>query len=391
MEKNLKFLRWYLFYSAMWPMSSVIILYFQGITGSYASAMFVYSLSSLTQTLMELPSGIISDKFQRKHVLILTSLCLFSSFLFWALAGATSSIICLVIGSLLAGLNQALTSGTIEAFIFETVQSLPKEQQNFAKAYSKINTFSQVGLGLGSLFAALFLWHFSMRALAWFCAIPAALAFIHALCFTEPQRLYTRKSLSSFSSLLIALRRFKRNKNLSFFAFIRILESSVEVTIHRFEAAYFKSLISESLIALIRVFKQIFGAFGFYLFSFISKHNPLKTYKLSLLLNTFFRTLAVLLNNTLTPFFMAFINLFYGPTTTTSTAILQQNFSAQQRATLHSLLSLASGFMVVLMMWVLGFIADMFSPQTAILSAVIFKILMVLCPLLFKGKKHAEK
>jgi len=165
------------------------------------------------------------------------------------------------------------------------------------------------------------------------------------------------------------------------------LESSIEVTIHRFEAAYFKSLVSESLIALIRVFKQIFGAVGFYLFSFISKHNPLKIYTFSLLLNTFFRTLAVLLNNTLTPFFMAFINLFYGPTTTTSTTILQQNFSAQQRATLHSLLSLASGFMVVLMMCVLGFMADMFSPQTAILSAVIFKILTVLCPLLFKGKK----
>ena len=387
MEKNLKFLRWYCFYCAMWPMSSVVILYFQDITGSYASAMFIYSLSSLTQTLMELPSGIISDKFQRKRVLILTSLCLFLSFLFWALAGVTGSVICLIIGSLLAGLNSALTSGTIEAFIFETVQSLPKEKQNFAKIYSKINTFSQVGLGLGSLFAALFLWHFSMKALAWFCTIPAALAFIHALFFIEPKRLYAHKNLSSFSSLIIALRRFKRNKKLSFFAFIRILESSIEVTIHRFEAAYFKSLVSESLIALIRVFKQIFGAVGFYLFSFISKHNPLKIYTFSLLLNTFFRTLAVLLNNTLTPFFMAFINLFYGPTTTTSTTILQQNFSAQQRATLHSLLSLASGFMVVLMMCVLGFMADMFSPQTAILSAVIFKILTVLCPLLFKGKK----
>ena len=386
MKKNLSFLRLYFFFASLWPLSSVVILYFQSITGSYASAMFIYSFVSLTQTLMEIPSGVISDKFQRKHVLMLSSLCVFFCYLCWAFAGITKSMFFLFAGSILCGMNTAFASGTMEAFVFETVQSIDKSPHFFAKTFSKLNTYGQIGLGTASLLAALFLWRFSMQSLAWICLIPSAAQLISAFCLSEPQRLHTHKNLSSVSSTLIALRRFKRSKKLSFFALIRVLEASVEVTIHRFEAAYFKTLIDTSLIALIRVLKQIFGALGFYLFSFVAKRDPLKIYTTSLSLNTFFRMVAVLLNNTLTPFFMAFINLFYGPVTTSSTTILQQHFSAQQRATLQSVISLLSGFVVVIMMCLLGFVADKFSPQIAILIAVVFKILTVICPLLTKGK-----
>lgn len=386
MKNNLNFLRLYFFFGALWPMSSVVILYFQNITGSYTSAMFVYSLVSFTQTLMELPSGIISDKLQRKHVLMLSAFMLFFCYTLWALAGSVHSVICLSVGSLLCGVSTALTSGTLEAFVFETVQGLNKSDRNFAKIYSQLNVYGQVGLGVASLMAALFLKYLSFEALAWFCLIPFIVVMVCTFCFKEPKRLYVKKSLSSLSSVLIALRRFKRNKKLSFFALIRVMETSVEVTIHRFEAAYFKTLVNTSTIALIRVLKQVFGALGFYLFSFFSKHNPIKIYTHCLALNTFFRALAVLLNNTLAPFFMAFINLFYGPITASGTTLMQQNFSAQQRATLQSVLSLISGFFVVIMMCVLGAVADLFSPQIAILAAVLFKVITVILPLLFQRK-----
>lgn len=386
MKNNLKFLRLYFLFGALWPMSPVVILYFQNITGSYTSAMFIYSLVSLTQTLMELPSGIISDKLQRKHILMLSALCLMCCYALWALAGYSHSIFCLFLGSILLGTNTALNSGTLEAFVFETVQGLGANEHSFSKTFSKLNVYAQVGLGSASLLAALFLKRFSFEFLAWICLIPAAAQLITAFCLKEPKRVHIKKSLPSFASIRIALRRFRRNKKLLFVAFIRILESSVEVTIHRFEAAYFKTLIAPSNIAFIRVLKQIFGALGFCLFSFFAKHNPFKIYTLCLSLNTFFRAFAVVLNNTFTPFLMTFINLFYGPITASGITLLQKNFSPQQRATLQSVLALASGFIVVLMMCALGMIADMFSPQIAILSAVIFKILTVICPLLFKRK-----
>lgn len=386
MEKNLKFLKWYFFWSAVWPMSSVIILYFQNITTSYASAMFVYSLCSLSQTFMALPSGIISDRFKRKHIISIASFSILLCFVIWAVAGIYSNIYLLGIGSILYGCQSALTAGTLEAFVFETVKDLSEDENQFARIYSRLNTYAQVGLGIASLFAAAFLYMFSLQALAWVCIVPAVLQFVLALYLKEPKRLYVRKNVSSFSSMLIALRRFRRSKKLSFFALVRVLESSVEITIHRFEAAYFKTLIDASLIAFIRVLKQTFGALGFYLFSFLPKMKPMKIYVFSVMTNTFFRLFAVLLNNVLTPFFMAFINLFYGSTTTASTTILQENFAPQQRATLHSLISLTTGFVVVLMMWALGFIADWLSPQLAVLVAVLFKIITVLCPLLLKGK-----
>ena len=237
--------------------------------------------------------------------------------------------------------------------------------------------YAQVGLSVGALMAALVLYYGSMRVLAVVSVVPAIIQTILAILFVEPKRLYVSKNITSLKYMIIALRRIWRNKNLFWFAVIRVVESSVETTIHRFEAAYFKTVISSSMIAIVRVFKQVFGALGFYLYSFVAKYNKAKIYLLALSANTFFRAIAVGLNNVASPFVMAFVNLFYGATTTSSVAIIQDKFSSQQRATLQSILSLVIGVVVSVMMFLFGVLADMCSTRMAIACAILLKLVVI--------------
>ncbi|MGN1079345.1 MAG: hypothetical protein ACI4TE_04145 [Alphaproteobacteria bacterium] len=78
----------------MWPMTAVLAVYFQEITRSYAAAMSVFSLCSLFQAILEVPTGIFSDKIGRRQTLVLS---------------AVSLIVC-------------LTSGTLDALMFETAE-----------------------------------------------------------------------------------------------------------------------------------------------------------------------------------------------------------------------------------------------------------------------------
>lgn len=361
----------------MWPLSSVVVIYFQQITGSYTTAMSVYAICSLVQTVLEIPSGIISDKYPRSKILLTTTLSILACFILWFAAGIFNSYSCLILGSVLYGINIALTSGTLDAFIYETVKDMNKEV-DFGTEFSKLNTYSQVGLCFGAVSAMVILHFSSLNMLAFFSILPAVLQSFFALKFVEPQRLYINKKLTSLKCILIALRRIWRHKKLFLFVVIRVFESSVETALHRFEAAYFKTIIPDSMIASIRIFKQLFGIIGFYLYSFISKFNKFKIYISALTGNIIVRTIAVCLNGIISPFLMAFVNIFYGAATTSGTALMQKEFSSQQRATLQSIISLIVGLIIALIMFLFGIIADTYSPKAAILLAIGIKMTAVI-------------
>ena len=110
----------------------------------------------------------------------------------------------------------------------------------------------------------------------------------------------------------------------------------------------------------------------------------------ALTLNELLRLVAIILNNTFSPFIMAFRNMCWGVSDTAKTDILQQEFSDNQRATMQSIISLAKGIFGAIIMYLFGVIADVSGPKTAVITAMSVKIMVLIVSfvILRKGKKN---
>ena len=117
-QKNIRLFKIDAFLGGFWPLSTLAIIYFQQITQSYALAMLVWSISNLTQTFGEIPTGIYSDKIGRRKTLILASASILICFLLWALAGQFQQSLFLFIGAVFWGLSDSFLSGTNEALMY---------------------------------------------------------------------------------------------------------------------------------------------------------------------------------------------------------------------------------------------------------------------------------
>ncbi len=386
MKRNITLFKWDNFFGGLWPMATLVIIYFEQITHSYAIAMAVFSVCSLVTTAAEIPTGIVSDKIGRRKTLLWAGITILFCFILWALAGQMQSVWMLFAGAFLWGVSNAFLSGTDEALMYETMEEIG-QADDFDTLFAKSSGWNQIGLGVSALFAAVITYFYSLQALAWLSVLPIAGQLVIAYLYKEPRKKIQRET-SSFKHFLIAFRKLKRNKRLRFYALIEMVNSAVGFASHRFESAYFNTLIAEWAINLVRFFKQMCGTVSFFLVPHVKKLGLVRLFFGSMAANVVIRTIGICFNNVLTPFVMAAVNLFYGTEKTSSATILQKEFSAAQRATMKSIISFMSGINQAVIMYLFGVLADVSSPRYAIFCAISVKALMLLISLFLARKSR---
>lgn len=389
-RRNLTLFKWDNFLGGLWPLSTLSIVYFSEITQSYALAMAVFSISSLVTTFMEIPIGIFSDKMGRRKTLLCSPILVFLTFLCWALAGQFSCAWLLFVGAICWGTSGAIASGTVDALVYETMEEL-KQKDNFNIQYAQNGGWNQIGLALSAVSAAVITYFFSLQVLAWVSVLPVLLQIFVVYMFIEPNRLNKTKKVGSFKHFLIAFRQLWRNKRLKFYAIIHLLDNAFGMASFRFESAYYQMLIPDWLINMARFLKQICGIISFFIVPYIRKIGMVRLYFLSLILNVFVRIWGVVLNNVFTPFIMSTVNLFYGTACTANADIMQQEFSTQQRATMHSIISFLSGILLAMTMILFGYIADIYNPRMAIIIAIVLKLVLCVVSLILLRKMLVKR
>lgn len=101
---------------------------------------------SVTQLVLEVPMGVIADKYPRRNVLILGMLLLCIGFALWIKGG----FIFYALGLVLWGVKNSLTSGTFEAYVYDELKTLGKEQE-----YGQVNGRLEGIANLGYMFSAI--------------------------------------------------------------------------------------------------------------------------------------------------------------------------------------------------------------------------------------------
>lgn len=122
-HRNVRLYRWHRFASGLIFWQSVWFLYYQS-TLSAADAILLYAIYDISTTIMEVPSGYMSDRIGRRPTLLAAAVMGFASAM---LNGLGDSFTAFALANVLLGASAAFASGTGEAFLFQSLKAAGRE------------------------------------------------------------------------------------------------------------------------------------------------------------------------------------------------------------------------------------------------------------------------
>ncbi|MDD9922592.1 MAG: MFS transporter [Boseongicola sp.] len=124
-RRNIGLYPWFKFFQSLLFWQAVWFLFFQN-SFSAAEALLLYAIYDLSTTVLEVPSGYISDRFGRRRTLITSAVAgLVAMICFWF--GGTFAVFAL--GQFLFGASAAFVSGTDTSFLFESLKAEGRQDE----------------------------------------------------------------------------------------------------------------------------------------------------------------------------------------------------------------------------------------------------------------------
>lgn len=165
------------------PALAIIVLIYTGKGVTVGDFFLIQGMFRLASFLLEIPSGYLSDRFSRRHVLILGSIIHVLGFTVIALAYGFWQI---VLGEALLGIASALFSGTLEAYTYDLLKR-NKTQNHFLKEMGSVSTWGSAAGFIATIIGPEIykLTGGNGNLLIWISVLFAGFQFI--LCFALPE------------------------------------------------------------------------------------------------------------------------------------------------------------------------------------------------------------
>ena len=362
MQRNIKLLGLFNFFTDFKFHSAVLVLYFVKITGSYTLAMSLFSAVMVSSALFEVPTGIFSDFIGRKKTIMLGALAATISAIFYA-AGTTYAL--LLFGTLFEGFSRSWYSGNNDALLYDSLNQSGKKD-TFTHYLGRISAMFQIALMLGAIVGSILAqWSFSL--IMWLSIIPQALCFCISFFLIEPKKISKGKS-NIFSHLQISLHHIWNNKRLRLLNIQDVLRYGMGESSFQFNAAFISTLWPVWAIGFSRVISYGGASLGYWFSGkFIKKLGGYNV----LIINNFYTRIINLIAygyaTVFSPILMGTTSFFYGVAEVSNTSLLQKEFSDEQRATLSSVNSLFGSLFYGIFSPFLGYVADIYGPAKAMI------------------------
>ncbi len=362
LKHNMRALFRFSFLFSFQPYYGVLILYFAHILHSYTLGTSVWAFVQIAQAALEIPTGVVSDRFGRVVSLQIGTLANLAALLIYALS---PSYVLLLVGAALQGLNLALFSGNNDALMYDSARHAG-EKEGFHHHYSKINIAMEVAGAIsaiiGSILAAI-----SYSLVLWISVVPQVLAMLVATTLIEPPRT-TALSGNILSHLGDVYRYYKKNAHLRMLSVASIMSEGIGGASWNMMPAYYQQYVPLSYVGSLRSANYIWSTVGFRISGwFMKRFKPATILLVSEAYSRAVSFIALAVSSVASPFIMAFHGLPYGPSDTAKQHLLHEEFTDAQRATMASLNSLASSGVYAAFLVLTGYLADKFSPRVSIL------------------------
>ena len=369
-ENNIRYLHWYSFWENFILFYPVKILFFAEVCGNLVEAMSLFAIQNISITLLEIPTGCLSDKWGRKWVCRAGAAVMLFSFILYAFAG---SYLVLVIASVLNGLSWALASGNNRALLYDSMVQIGRKK-DYHQEVSKNISLEQLSLAISSLMGMVFVF-ISLRAVMFASIVPAIIAFAITLKLEEVKKSYDDEN-TSLIHIFNSIKYLLKHKRLRGISLAETLHYGLNEAAFDFNAVFFKQFVPEWSLGIFRSIGHFANSLGNYLSFFSAKHLGLNlTILLGACLDNFINIISVLAASVWSPIIKIISTFSSGIKEPAVETLFQNDCSEQERATILSIISLFSSLFYSLCAVLIGMLADMTSPFTAMLWAYVLALL----------------
>jgi MFS family permease len=364
MERNIKLISAFNFFTDFKFHSAVLVIYFAQVTGSYISATSLFSVIMVSAALFEIPTGIFSDMIGRKKTAMMGAIAATISAILYA---SGHSYWTLFIGALFEGLSRAWYSGNNEALLYESV-SQSRSNKDFAHHLGKTSAMFQLALMIGAVLGSVMAqWSFTL--IMWLSVIPQMICLVLSFGFTDPQA-FTKNKSNIYSHIKLSSLHLWNNKKLRLLGLADILGFAIGEASFQFNTAFIATLWPLWAVGFSR-----FLSFGGAFLSFRHSGKIIRTfgeYNILIFANAYTRIvnfIAYGIPSIVSPILSATPSLLYGAYEVSKTSLAQTIYTKEQRATLASITSFFGSLLYGIFAIILGYVADRTNPGRALVMA----------------------
>jgi MFS family permease len=191
---------------------------------SFVEVMFLQSYFTMMILLFEIPCGAIADFISRKFSLMLGALITALAALIY---GSYPNIFIFAIGETLWAFARALTSGTDQAFIYDTLRKLDREN-DISSVMARNRSFMLIGIGISAPIGSMIGAYLSLNLVMIFMFFPFFIATIISLTLKEPNHELERTESDKYLTVIKSgFKELTHNKILRILAFEMIAAESI--------------------------------------------------------------------------------------------------------------------------------------------------------------------
>jgi MFS family permease len=191
---------------------------------TFVEVMFLQSYFTMMILLFEIPCGAIADYMSRKFSLMLGSLITAFAALIYR---SYPNIFIFVIGETLWAFAGALISGTDQAFMYDTLRKLGREN-DISKITARNRSFMLFGIGVSAPIGSIIGANLSLNLVMTFMFFPFFMATLISLTLREPNHELEKKKTDDYITVIKSgFRELTRNNVLRILAFEMIITESI--------------------------------------------------------------------------------------------------------------------------------------------------------------------
>lgn len=383
MERNIRVLALFNFFTDFNFYSAILILYFAKITGSYALAMSLFSIAMVSSAFFEVPTGILSDKIGRKNTITAGAIASVVSITCYAIGGGYGF---LAAGAIFEGVGRAFYSGNNDALLHDSLRDL-KKSDLYDHYLGKVSAMFQAALTIGTVIGSVIA-YFSYAWVMWLSVIPQVICFILSFYVREPKS-QSLNTANIYSHLSNAIKHIWRNKTLRLLSIDEIIGFGVGESGFQFKSAFIATLWPTWAIGISKALSFAGGGISYwYAGKLIKKFGGLNLMLFDTCINRIINGISLVFPTIASPIIMSSTSFLFGVTGVASNALMQKEFTENERATLASIVSFMGNVAFGIFSILLGVVADWTSPATALLLSQIFMLPRIVFLLQLKKRLH---
>ncbi len=359
-KRNILILHITTFFSSLYFYHQIVTLYLMDKGLSFFEINSLFGVILVTQTICEIPTGIIADKIGRKKSIII-------AFIFQLLGEVefifADNYLLFAISTILAGIGFSFYSGCYEAMMYDSLKI--DQRAHEMKKIAGLNTgFKQLAIVTGALIGGFFTADLAMSNFTFviiLTAISVSIALIVSFFLKEPAEKFARNTQNSVSILKEGFRLISNNSSLRRIVMLSILATPFIIYLMNFYQPY---LLEAKVPGIwLGISLSIASFMGFFTGKYAYRMEEIFGVQYGLFISTilpgiFYLLMAFILNNYLSVilFILAFASMNIQQPVFAD--YKNRHIKSSIRATTLSMISMLSGIYVAMMGLFIGKLAD---------------------------------